>query len=79
MDIVSFAYNVITIEITINMKYTKEEIELRLKSMLSDCLEHGNQESAIISLEYDPDTEEATIRMSTHIVEEDDYVGFEGY
>jgi hypothetical protein len=61
------------------MKYTKEQIEERLTEMLSDCLEYGNQESAIISLEYDPETEEATIKMSTHIVEEDDYVGFEGY
>jgi len=61
------------------MKYTKEEIEQRLTWMLKECLESGNQESAVISLKYDPETEEATIRMRTHIWEEDDYIGFDSY
>lgn len=61
------------------MKYTKEEIERRLKEMLSECLETYNQESAIVSIDYNPDTEKTIIVMNTAIVEEDDYVGFDGY
>ena len=60
-------------------KYTKEEIEEQLYELLRDCLESGNQESAIKSLEYDPEKNEAHIIMDVTIVEEDDYVGFDGY
>ena len=61
------------------MKYTVEEIENRLKELLSECLESANQEHGIISLKYDPETEKATIIMDTTIVEKDDYIGFEAY
>lgn len=61
------------------MKYSKEEIEKRLRSLLGECLESMNQESAIEKLEYNEETEKCTVTLSTHIVEEDDYIGFEGY
>ena len=60
-------------------KYTKEEIEERLTDMLYDLLSRGNQEDAIISLDYDEETKECIIKMRTHIVERDDYVGFNCY
>ena len=61
------------------MKYTKQEIETALKDLLSECLSSFNQESAIVSFEYDPDSEQVNVVLNTHIVEEDDYIGFEGY
>ena len=60
-------------------EYTKEAIEERLRFLLDDCLEAGGQGSSIKGLSYDPEKGECTIRMSVHIVKEDDYVGFEGY
>jgi hypothetical protein len=61
------------------MKYTKEEIKERLHDLLYDCLSTQYQESAIISLDYDEETEECIVKLCTHIVEEDDYVGFDSY
>lgn len=61
------------------MKYTKEQIETALKDLLYDLLSYGNQESAIISLEYDEVEEVCNVKLRTHIVEEDDYIGFDGY
>lgn len=61
------------------MKYTKGEIERRLHNLLYELLESGNQEDAIISLTYNEQSEECTIKMRTHIVEEDDYIGFNCY
>lgn len=58
---------------------TKKEIEEILTELLYDCLQSANQEDAIISLEYDEENEEAIIRLNVHIVEEDNYVGFNGY
>lgn len=61
------------------MKYTKQEIETRLNRMLYDMLSDYNQESAILNLVYDPKTETCNVVLSVHIVEEDDYIGFDGY
>lgn len=61
------------------MPYTKKEIEERLHDMLYELLSGGNQESAIISLEYDEETETCTVKLTTHIEEEDDYIGFDSY
>jgi hypothetical protein len=61
------------------MPYTKEEIENSLRELLYDCLSTANQESAIKTLSYNEETHECTIVMSTHINEEDNYIGFEGY
>ena len=61
------------------MKYTKGEIESMLHSMLYDLLSSYNQEGAIKSFKYNEERETCTIELSTHIVEEDDYIGFDGY
>jgi len=61
------------------MKYSKKQIEKRLKDMLYDLLSSGNQESALKNLTYDKKTKQCNIIMNVHIVEEDDYIGFDGY
>lgn len=61
------------------MKYTKEQIETTLVDLLYDLLSYGNQESAIISLEYDDVEKVCNVKLRTHIVEDDDYIGFDGY
>lgn len=58
---------------------SKEEKEKKLKSMLSELLEYGNQESALRSLKINPDGESCTIIMDVTEVEEDGYIGFAGY
>lgn len=40
------------------MKYSKEEIEKRLKDMLYEMLSSQNQEDGFISLEYDEEKQE---------------------
>jgi hypothetical protein len=47
--------------------------------MLYDMLSDYNQESAILNLVYDDKTETCNVVLSVHIVEEDDYIGFDGY
>lgn len=47
--------------------------------MLFDMLSDYNQEDGIISLEYDEEKEECNLKMSVHIIAEDDYVGFACY
>lgn len=61
------------------MKYSKEEVEKRLKDTLHEMLRGCHQEDSIISLEYDEEKQQANLVMNVHIVEEDDYVGFGGY
>lgn len=61
------------------MKYTKEEIEKGLKDRLYNILSDYNQESSIISLKYNKESETCTIELTVHIVEEDNYIGFDGY
>jgi len=58
---------------------TKEIIEYRLTQALKEMMSDYNQEDGFISLDYDPEKEECTVKLTVHIVEEDDYVGFGGY
>ncbi len=37
------------------------------------------QEDSIISLTYDEEKNECLVRMTVNIVEDDDYIGFNGY
>jgi len=60
-------------------KFSKEEIEKRLKDMLHEMLRTQYQEDSIISLTYDEEKNECLVRMTVNIVEEDDYIGFNGY
>jgi len=57
-------------------KPSKEKIEKTLYEMLDELLEGGNQDGAIESLTYDEKTNTCTVKMSVHIVEEDEYIGF---
>lgn len=59
--------------------YDKEKIENALKELLDDCLESANQDGAIKSLVYNEKDETCTVTLSTCIVEEDNYIGFQGY
>jgi hypothetical protein len=61
------------------MKYSKEEIEKTLKDMLHEILRGYHQEDSIISLEYDESKQECNVKMTVHIVEEDEYIGFAAY
>lgn len=60
-------------------KYSKAEIEAKLKDLLNDCLSSANQDGSIISLDLDVWGDTCTVKMNVTIVEEDDYIGFEGY
>ena len=59
--------------------YSKVEIEKRLNDTLHEALRSCNQEDGIVSLEYKPETGECVVKFNVHIVEEDDYIGFDGY
>ena len=59
--------------------YDKQTIERKLEELLNECLEGANQDGAIKRLTYNEDEETCTVVLSTHIVEEDDYIGFQGY
>jgi hypothetical protein len=61
------------------MSYTKEEIEKGLKDSLYNILSDYDQESSIISLKYNEESGTCTIELTVHIVEEDNYIGFDGY
>ena len=61
------------------MNYTKEEIESRLKELLYDLLSYGNQEGSILSLNYNEKKQECNVTLTVNIIEEDDYIGFDGY
>ena len=58
------------------MKYSKQEIENRLKEMLNEMLSDYNQDGTLISLDFDSESETATIKMNVYIDEDYDYVGF---
>lgn len=60
-------------------KFSKDEIEEGLRELLNECLRGANQEGSIISIKYDEDRQECTVQMTVHIVDEDDFIGFEGY
>lgn len=60
-------------------RYTREEIEKRLKDALHEALRSFNQEDGMVSLHLDEDGSTCTVKLGVVIVEEDDYVGFSGY
>lgn len=62
-----------------SVKYTKEEIEKRLKDMVYEMFSSSNQEDGLLSFKYDEEKQECILRMNVHIVEEDDYIGFSSY
>jgi hypothetical protein len=57
-------------------KIEKEEI---LSELLNECLRSANQDGSIVSLQVNPDGQTCTVVLSVIEVEEDDYVGFQGY
>lgn len=61
------------------MKYTKEEIEQELFTLLNTLLESGNQEGSIKELVYHPETRTCTVTMTVYIFKEDQYIGFQSY
>ncbi len=61
------------------MDLSKENIETELARLLDELLARGNQDGSIINLEYDKGTETCKVTMSVHIVEEDQYIGFQAY
>lgn len=61
------------------MKYTKEEIEERLKERLNDLLALDNQEGSIAGVYYDEHYKVFTVDLNVFIYEEDDYIGFSRY
>lgn len=61
------------------MSYTKKEIEFQLMNTLNEMLRNYNQEDSIISLDYDENNQQCTVKMNVHIVEKDNYIGFGVY
>ena len=53
------------------MKIPNELVEEQLKELLDDLLQYGNQNGAIKSIKYNPQTETCNIEMSVVITEED--------
>ena len=60
-------------------KYTKEDIEKAVKSLLEEALESVNRDCGIISVEYISEKNECLVRTNVFICEEDDFIGIEGY
>jgi hypothetical protein len=61
------------------MDKSKETVENVLNELLDDCLGSMNQDGTIQKLDFDPKTETVTVTLSTHFVEDDNYIGFAGY
>ncbi len=61
------------------MDQSNQAIERELKNLLYEMLSTRYQQDAIISLDYDPKSQECTVKLTVHIVEEDQYIGFAGY
>lgn len=61
------------------IKYTKEQIEKSLRDLLNELMRSDNQDGSIRSFHYNEDTKQCTVVFSTCIIEEDDYIGFQGY
>ena len=61
------------------MDKSKATVEAVLTEMLDELLEYGNQDGSILDIEYDEKTETCNVKMSVVIVEDDNYIGFQGY
>lgn len=55
------------------------QIEAALYEMLNECLEGANQDGSILELKYDPESKTCTVKLTVEIIEEDNYIGFQGY
>ncbi len=60
---------------------TIKEKENKLKELLDELLEYGNQNGSIISLKINKnnDGQTCTVIMSVVEIKEDNYIGFAGY
>ncbi len=60
---------------------TKEEKIEALLEMLNECLEGGNQEcyGSLECLSFDEEKGEVVIKFPLVVIEEDNFVGFQGY
>jgi hypothetical protein len=61
------------------LKTSKEKAEEELYDMLHEALRSFNQEDGIQSLTVDVDKETCTVVLSVVEVDDDNYIGFDGY
>jgi len=50
-----------------------------LTNLLNECLETANQESSFKVISFDKDKMKLTVEFDVAYIEEDDYIGFQGY
>ena len=53
---------------------TNKEIESKLKELLDELLEYGNQEGSIRSIKYNKETETCTVEMNVVLTPEPEYI-----
>ena len=53
---------------------TNKEIESKLKELLDELLEYGNQEGSIISINYNKETETCTVEMNVVLTQEPEFI-----
>jgi len=56
-----------------------EEAKFRLTDLLNECLESANQEHSFEVTSIDMDNLKFNVSFNIVIVEEDNYIGFQGY
>ena len=61
------------------MKITKEGVERDLTDMLNECLESANQEGSFEVTSVDLKNMKFNVSFNIVVVEEDEYIGFQGY
>jgi hypothetical protein len=61
------------------MKLTEEQVKKHLTDFLNDLLEYGNQEYSFEVTSVDLENMKFNVSFNIVVVEEDDYVGFQGY
>lgn len=57
----------------------KKEVEKQLTDLLNDCLESANQEYSFKVTSVDLVNMKFNVSFNIVVVEEDDYIGFQGY
>jgi hypothetical protein len=63
----------------VKMNLTKERVETDLTDMLNDLLESGNQEGSFEVTSVDLKNMKFNVAFNIVVVEEDNYIGFQGY
>lgn len=60
---------------------SKENVEAVLLETLKEGLESMNQESGVLSVEFDRETMTCTAKLNVVLIEEqgEEFIGFEGY